>query len=268
MKESTKLIPELTGLIIAAGEAILKVYDSPFSVEYKEDNSPLTLADKLSHEIISTGLRKYSSYPVLSEEMVETPYNERKKWGAFWLVDPLDGTKEFVKRNGEFTVNIALVEGKSPIMGFIYLPVHKTLYYAAQNYGAYKITNVDQTSLKLPEDISKASVKLPLKNVEKKNFTIVASRSHNSPETEAFMEKEKKKHGAVDLISAGSSIKFCLVAEGKADAYPRYAPTMEWDSAAGQAIVEETGKKVVMTDGVTPLLYNKESLVNPHFLVN
>jgi len=267
-EEMTTLLPDLSWLIIAAGEAILKVYESPFSVEYKEDHSPLTLADKLSHEIISTGLRKLASYPVLSEEMAEVGYEERKDWTTFWLVDPLDGTKEFIKRNGEFTVNIALIEGTAPIMGFIYLPVHKVLYYAMKNGGSWCITNTDRISaLKTKEDILNISKRLPDENNKKRNFTIVASRSHNSPETEAFIEQAKAKHGKVDIVSAGSSIKFCLVAEGKADAYPRFAPTMEWDSAAGQIIAEEAGKKVLIGNSVTPLSYNKQSLVNPHFLV-
>jgi len=250
-------------LAIAAGEAIMQVYNSPFSIEYKEDNSPLTLADKLSHEIISTGLRKHSVYPVLSEEMAEVPYGERKNWKTFWLVDPLDGTKEFVKRNGEFTVNIALIEDTRPVMGFIYVPVDKTLYYAMEGAGAFKASSAIN---KKGEEIMNTAEKLPLKS-EKKAFTIVASRSHNSTETEAFINEQKKKHGEINIASAGSSIKFCLVAEGTADAYPRFAPTMEWDSAAGQAIAEETGKKVVLSDGKTPLSYNKQSLVNPHFLV-
>jgi len=262
------LLPKLIGLTVAAGEAIMQVYDSPFSVEYKEDNSPLTIADKLSHEIISTGLRKLSTYPVLSEEMAETAYAERKDWKTFWLVDPLDGTKEFIKHNGEFTVNIALIEDGKPIMGFIYIPVRKTLYYAIKNNGAYRILNVfNALPLKTKDDISKNSEKLPVKHDEKSDYTIVASRSHNSPETDAFIEKKKKENGVVNLVSAGSSIKFCLVAEGKADAYPRFAPTMEWDSGAGQIIAEEAGKKVVLTDGITALSYNKQSLVNPHFLV-
>jgi 3'(2'), 5'-bisphosphate nucleotidase len=267
-EELERLLPLIIGLSVAAGEAIMQVYNSGFSVEYKEDNSPLTLADKLSHEIISTGLQKHSSYPVLSEEMAEIPYNERKNWSVFWLVDPLDGTKEFVKRNGEFTVNIALIENEAPVMGFIYLPVHKTLYYSLQNKGAYRVMKGDSIiHFKSGAEIIKASEKLPAEQPKDKIFTIVASRSHNSPDTEAFIEKERSTHGSVNLVSAGSSIKFCLVAEGKADAYPRFAPTMEWDTAAGQAIAEESGKKVVLPDGKTSLSYNKKSLLNPYFMV-
>lgn len=167
--------------------------------------------------------------------MTETPYTERKSWKTFWLVDPLDGTKEFIKHNGEFTVNIALIEDNKPILGFIYLPVRKTLYYAIKNNGAYRLLNIfNALPLKTKDDISKNSERVPVEQDEKRNFTIIASRSHHSPETDAFIEKEKKQYGAVNLISAGSSIKFCLVAEGKADAYPRFAPTMEWDSGAGR----------------------------------
>jgi|SRR6185437_7384763 len=261
--EITTLPPKLAELIVAAGEAILKVYDSPFSVEYKEDNSPLTLADKLSHEIISTGLRKLSTYPVISEEMAEVSYEKRKIWNTFWLVDPLDGTKEFVKRNGEFTVNIALIENGKPTLGFIYIPVQGILYYAVQGKGAFKVARVESNK---GEHIIKAGKKLPLKENEHTEFTILGSRSHQSELTDAFITEQKAKHSSVRIITSGSSIKFCLVAEGIADAYPRFSPTMEWDSAAGQAIIEEAGKRVVLADGITPLTYNKQSLVNPHFL--
>ena len=268
MDTTAALLPQLVKLIKAAGEAVMKVYDTSFSVEYKEDNSPLTLADKLSHEIICTTLRKHSPFPVLSEEMAEAGYEERKKWDTFWLVDPLDGTKEFVKRNGEFTVNIALVKHTMPVMGLIYLPVHKTLYYALKNRGAYRILNMNTITLpEKEEDVFKISEKLPVKTAVHKTFTIIASRSHTSPETDAFIAKEAEEHGEVDITSVGSSIKFCRVAEGTADAYPRFAPTMEWDTAAGQIIAEEAGKKVTLADGRTPLSYNKEILVNPHFIV-
>jgi len=255
---------KIAELIVAAGEAILKVYESAFSVEYKEDNSPLTLADKLSHEIISTGLRKIAAYPVISEEMAEVTYEERKGWHTFWLVDPLDGTKEFVKRNGEFTVNIALIEKGKPVMGYIYIPVQRMLYFAIQGKGAYRVKNIQSNK---GDDIIKSGKKLPLKESEHSDFAILGSRSHQSELTDAFINEQKAKHSAIRIMTSGSSIKFCMVAEGTADAYPRFSPTMEWDSAAGQAIVEEAGKRVVLSDGKTPLSYNKESLVNPHFLV-
>lgn len=260
------LLPKIIDLIIAAGDAVMKVYNAPFEVEYKEDNSPLTLADKLSHEIIATSLKKWSAAPVLSEEMKEVSYSERKNWDKFWLVDPLDGTKEFVKRNGEFTVNIAYIDNTVPVIGLIYIPVQRTLYYAVKTKGAYRIKNPSGYAGRSTEEIFALSEKLPLP-MSRDNYTIIASRSHNSAETDLFISKEKEKHGMVDIVSAGSSIKFCLVAEGKADAYPRFAPTMEWDTAAGQVIAEEAGKRVTLNDGKTPLSYNKESLVNPHFIV-
>ena len=202
---SLDLLPNVINLAIAAGEAIMQVYSSPFSVEYKEDNSPLTLADKLSHEIIATGLRKYSSYPLLSEEMAQTDYEERKSWKTFWLVDPLDGTKEFIKRNGEFTVNIALIDSNSPIMGIIYLPVNKVLYFTSRGKGAYKITDINPTFLfKDMEAVMIVSQKLPTEKPASGVFTVVASRSHNSPETEAFIAHKTEKHGSVTTISAGS----------------------------------------------------------------
>lgn len=266
--DTSALLPHIIHLAIAAGEAIMTVYNTPFNVEYKDDNSPLTLADKLSHEIISTGLRKRSDIPVLSEEMAEIPYNERKNWERFWLVDPLDGTKEFVKKNGEFTVNIALIEHKVPVMGFIYLPVHKIMYFAIKGKGAYRINDVKTiTGIYSMVELLRLSEKLPIAGDAPKSYTIVASRSHNSPATEAFIEAKKQEHGQVDIVSAGSSIKFCLVAEGKANAYPRFAPTMEWDTGAGQIIAEEAGYRVVLEDLITPLSYNKESLLNPYFVV-
>jgi 3'(2'), 5'-bisphosphate nucleotidase len=262
------LLTNIINLAIAAGEAIMQVYDSPFSVEYKEDNSPLTLADKNSHEVIEAGLKKCSGYPLLSEEMAQADYEVRKGWKTFWLVDPLDGTKEFVKRNGEFTVNIALIEDGKPIMGVIYLPVHRVLYYSSKGKGAHRIKDINpKLEFKDMQEIKSACKKLPAEKPASGVFTIVASRSHNSPETEAFIAHEKEKHGNVTTVSAGSSIKFCLVAEGKADAYPRFAPTMEWDTGAGQAIAEEAGKRVVLIDGKTPLSYNKQSLLNPGFIV-
>jgi 3'(2'), 5'-bisphosphate nucleotidase len=244
----------------------MDVYSKPFEVEYKEDNSPLTLADKISNDIISSGVKRTEYSLILSEEMAEVPYEERKKWKNFWLVDPLDGTKEFVKRNGEFTVNIALISNGVPVLGLIYLPVIQTLYYAIKGKGAYRIQEAGKFIYQTIEQLQKTAEKLPLSN-NKRDYTIIASRSHLSPETEEFINKEEKKHGKVNTISAGSSIKFCLVAEGRADVYPRFAPTMEWDTAAGQVITEEVGKMVLNMETNKPLVYNKKNLVNPFFLV-
>ncbi|HTB05535.1 MAG TPA: 3'(2'),5'-bisphosphate nucleotidase CysQ [Bacteroidia bacterium] len=264
---SERTLIEAIRLSIEAGKAIMQVYAQPFEVEYKEDHSPLTQADKVSNDVLSKGLTATECKQILSEEMAEVPFSERKSWKSFWLVDPLDGTKEFVKRNGEFTVNVALITDGLPVFGIIYLPVHQMLYVGIKGQGAYRILNAANKALpKNKEEFMKVAEKLPLAQA-KRDYTIVASRSHMSPETEAFVAKEKEKHGQVQLVSAGSSIKFCLVAEGKADAYPRYAPTMEWDTGAGHIIAEEIGKKVLRADTNTPLTYNKENLLNPYFLV-
>lgn len=252
---------------LKAGEEILKVYNSDFAVEHKDDKSPLTLADKNAHNVIAEIL-KYTGIPLLSEEGVSIEYAERSMWEYFWMVDPLDGTKEFVKRNGEFTVNIALIHKQKSILGVIYVPVTKTLYFAAENVGCFKseIQNPISDFLNLQELI-KSSNKLPLETTNKK-FTVVASRSHLSEETEMFIDGLKTIHKEIDFLSSGSSIKLCLVAEGSANVYPRFAPTMEWDTAAGQAICEIAGKKVVDYTTNQNLLYNKPNLLNNWFVVN
>jgi 3'(2'), 5'-bisphosphate nucleotidase len=249
---------------LKAGEEILKVYESDFSIEQKEDRSPLTLADKNAHEIICENLKE-TSFPVLSEEGRAVAYAERSGWDYFWMVDPLDGTKEFIKRNGEFTVNIALIHKQRAILGVIYVPVTKTLYYAAEGVGSYKFQITDMIADDL-EGLILQSLKLPVPHANKK-FTVVASRSHLSEETEMFIDGVKTAHKEVEFISSGSSIKLCLVAEGSADVYPRFAPTMEWDTAAGQAICEIAGKKVIDYTTNKPLLYNKTDLLNNWFIV-
>lgn len=251
---------------LKAGEEILKVYESDFAVEHKDDKSPLTLADKNAHNIIC-GKLKETNLPVLSEEGKLIEYAERSQWEYFWMVDPLDGTKEFVKRNGEFTVNIALIHQQRSILGVIYVPVTKTLYFAAEGIGSYKVqsSTFDVQSFGL-NDIIISSEKLPLKIIKSK-FTIVASRSHLSEETEMFIDGIKTTHKEVAFISSGSSIKLCLVAEGSADIYPRFAPTMEWDTAAGQAICEVAGKLVIDYSTNKPVLYNKKNLLNNWFIV-
>lgn len=265
----------LTALIAArrAGEATLEVYNSDFAVEHKDDKSPLTLADKRSHEIIMDDLRKSThnnpTLPILSEEGRDIPYDERKGWESFWLVDPLDGTKEFIKRNGEFTVNIALMHANKPILGVIYVPVTDTFYFAAVSIGAYKLTNTEIVTDNMSVDeLLNKSQKLPISaNNKKAHLTIIGSRSHGTKEFSEFVEHEKEKHGEVEIISAGSSLKFCLVAEGIADVYPRLGPTMEWDTAAGQAIVEQAGGSVIDIQTKEPLRYNKPNLLNPFFIV-
>jgi 3'(2'), 5'-bisphosphate nucleotidase len=249
---------------LLAGEEILDVYEAGFDVEYKEDSSPLTVADKNAHDVIVEALSD-TGFPVLSEEGKNIPYDERKSWEYFWMVDPLDGTKEFVKRNGEFTVNIALIHQQRAVLGVIYVPVTKILYFAAAGAGAFKL----ELSTDLPADLEgliAASYKLPCHR-ESRKFTVVASRSHMSEETEMFIDGLRTVHKEVEFRSSGSSIKLCLVAEGAADVYPRFAPTMEWDTAAGQAICEIAGKQVLDYQNNSPLLYNKENLLNNWFIV-
>ena len=265
----------LTAILAArrAGEATLDVYNSDFAVEHKDDKSPLTLADKRSHEIIMNDLRRSThnnpTLSILSEEGRDIPYDERKGWEYFWLVDPLDGTKEFIKRNGEFTVNIALMHANKPVLGVIYVPVKDTFYFAAVSIGAYKLTNtkIVTDNISVDELLNK-SQKLPISaNNKKAPLTIIGSRSHGTKEFSEFVECMKEKHGEVEIISAGSSLKFCLVAEGIADVYPRLGPTMEWDTAAGQAIVEQAEGSVIDIQTKKPLRYNKPNLLNPFFIV-
>lgn len=266
----------LTAILAAkrAGEAILEVYDSDFEVEQKDDKSPLTLADKRSNDIITDVLEQTitvnnSTVPILSEEGKEIPYDERKKWEYFWLVDPLDGTKEFVKRNGEFTVNIALIHKHKPVLGIIYIPVKDVFYFAAINFGTYKLENSEilTDGLSIKELIDK-SQRLPLNNNNKTTLTVVGSRSHTSEEFSEFVRRLSEKYENVEFISSGSSLKLCLVAEGKADVYPRFGPTMEWDTAAGQAIVEQAKGTVMDTQTNEQLNYNKNNLLNPFFIAS
>jgi len=250
---------------VKAGEKIMEVYTSAsFDVQYKEDDSPLTRADQASHETIEKILLP-SGIPLLSEEGADINYETRSQWKTLWVVDPLDGTKEFVKRNGEFTVNIALVEDGFPVMGIIYVPVSRELYYAVKGQGAYKTTvekNDDSGTL------VKKAVRLQNNNQHDPNVCrVVASRSHLSPETEKYIEEKKQQFARIDLVSKGSSLKFCLVAEGLADCYPRYAPTMEWDTAAGQIIVEETGKTLIDLSTQQRMRYNRPVLRNQWFVV-
>ncbi len=254
----TSLMQHIISTSINAGKAIMDIYDSAdFGVEIKADNSPLTLADKAAHNVIMEGLSK-TDYPVLSEEGVNIPYSERKRWERFWMVDPLDGTKEFIKKNGEFTVNIALIEKGEPVFGVVYAPVLQTLYYGVKGKGAFKarveegvVGDITTLSVSQPGDI----------------LTVVASRSHLNDETLTFIDECKKTYKETDFVSVGSSLKLVLVAEGKAHLYPRYAPTMEWDTAAGHAVALAAGAKVSQVGG-SPLVYNKENLLNPYFVVS
>ncbi|WP_152184263.1 3'(2'),5'-bisphosphate nucleotidase CysQ [Sulfurimonas indica] len=234
-----------------AGKAILEIYKKDFSVEYKDDKSPLTEADTKSNEIICKALEElYPNIPILSEENKTVEYEERKDWEYYWCIDPIDGTKEFIKKNGEFTVNIALVHKDKPVLGVVYAPVLDDMYSAKEGEGAFKNEE-----------------RLPLKTntSPKEKLYVVASKSHLSPETQVFIDALDAKE--IEQISKGSSLKLCMVAEGIADIYPRLAPTMEWDTAAADAVVRESGKMTYQFDRDEPLLYNKENLLNPWFVV-
>jgi 3'(2'), 5'-bisphosphate nucleotidase len=271
------------GAAFEAGDRILEIYNSDFNVQYKADVSPLTKADKCSHEIITRHLSETSAcpnyrIPVLSEEGKNIPYEERRGWKHFWLVDPLDGTKEFVKRNGEFTVNIALIEGDTPVIGIVYVPVQGTLYFAARELGSYRLKGSDVKRAfgrglgkrehgEIVYQFTATSVRLPFGDEgPPRPLTIVGSRSHATSEQEEYIEEMKKKNGEVRVISAGSSLKFCLIAEGSADIYPRGGPTIEWDTAAGQCIVEASGGEVLSFPDALPLRYNKRDLKNGPFV--
>ncbi|MBU0699313.1 MAG: 3'(2'),5'-bisphosphate nucleotidase CysQ [Pseudomonadota bacterium] len=289
----------LTALSAAnrAGSAILEIYDKHFEIRYKEDRSPLTLADRRSHEIIIQHLEQQTDnpLPILSEEGKDIPFEHRKSWDYFWLVDPLDGTKEFIKRNGEFTVNLALIHKNRPVLGVVYIPVRDVYYFAAEGLGAYRLngeTGIDLNAERLPErekttllnTVIARSARLPIDSetsesadhstiqpfnhsTKTKPLTIVGSRSHATRELEEFVEVMRKKYQQVEFIAAGSSLKLCLVAEGRADIYPRLGPTMEWDTAAGQAVVEQAEGSVLDAGTDEPLRYNKENLLNPWFIV-
>lgn len=250
---------------IHAGKAILTVYNQDFEVETKADNSPLTIADKNSHNVIKEALTG-TGFPILSEEGKQLSYAERRNWDIFWLIDPLDGTKEFIKKNGEFTVNIALIKNGHPILGVVYVPVKGILYYGTEGGGSFIVNIADDASDAEIDIAIKQSQSIPSSALPAQ-YTVVASRSHNTPETEAFIEARKQQYGEVDLISAGSSLKLCLVADGKAQVYPRLAPTMEWDTAAGHAIAKFSGCRVYDYTTNNDLAYNKENLLNPWFVV-
>ena len=262
MNQNLKIAIEAS---LKAGEIIMEVYNTPFNVELKDDKSPLTEADKKANDIINSFLVP-TEIPIISEENKQTDYSIRKNWETCWVVDPVDGTKEFIKRNGEFTVNIALVTDGKPVLGVIYVPAVKTLYYAdVSNQEGFKVELDDHNT---PIDyVLEHAVKLEPKGAGSNPIQVVGSRSHMSQDTLDYVDTLKTDGKEVEIVSKGSSLKFCLVAEGNADVYPRFAPTMEWDTAAGQSICNAVGIDVISKETNSTLLYNKENLLNPFFLV-
>ncbi len=249
------MIQEIIKIAEQAGNAILEIYHKDFSIEYKDDKSPLTDADKVSNQIIVEALKQLTpQIPIISEENKLIDYSERKKWLKCWLVDPIDGTKEFIKKNGEFTVNIALIENGEPILSVLGVPAQNKIFYAEKGSGSFVIENSTTKALKINDNITDT-------------IRIVGSRSHQTPELLAYVEEQNSKFKNVEFVAAGSSLKFCLIAEDKADVYPRLGPTMEWDTAAGQLIATEAGAEVLVWETEQPLIYNRENLLNPYFIV-
>ena len=262
------MISELTQLAIKAAikasKDILTIYESDdFEIEKKKDNSPLTKADKAAHNIISSILQK-SNIPILSEEGKNITYETRKYWDKLWIVDPIDGTKEFIARNGEFTINIALIEKNNPVLGVVLAPASGVIYFSEKNVGSFRST-VNFDFFKLEDLLSKAET-LPIYN-KLQMFTVLVSRSHLSKETKAYVKNLKAKYGKVKFMSMGSSLKLCLVAEGKANCYPRFAPTMEWDTAAGHAICKFAGCGLTDLKTNQEMIYNRNELTNNWFIV-
>ena len=244
-------LEDIVAIAQKAGDAIMQIYQKDFKIAYKDDESPLTEADlKANHIICQALLKRYPNIPIMSEENKQTEYDVRKNWKYYWCIDPIDGTKEFIRKNDEFTVNIALIHQNTPVLGVVYAPAIDEMYHAKKGKGAFKNNQ-----------------KLPLQtnpNPKEKLF-VVASKSHLSPETQEFIDNLDTKK--VEQVSKGSSLKLCMVAEGKADIYPRLAPTMEWDTAAADAIVREAGKMTYQFNNHQSMVYNKENLLNPWFIV-
>lgn len=246
------LLAAVKDIAIEAGRRILAIYETDFAVEHKDDKSPLTEADMAAHKTICAGLKELTpDIPVLSEESAKIPYAERSRWTRYWLIDPLDGTREFIKRNGEFTVNIALIHAGAVELGVVYVPVMRLSYYACKDGGAFR------------EEAGQAAVPIRARALPNGPVVVAGSRSHRGDSLNAFLEKL----GPHEMVSMGSALKSCLVAEGKADIYPRLGLTSEWDTAAAQCVVEEAGGRVTGLDMQTLRYNTKDSLLNPHFLV-
>lgn len=246
-------LKDIVNIAKKAGDAIMEIYEKDFTIEYKNDKSPFTEADLKSNEIICSTLKKlYPHIPIMSEVNKEVPYIERKNWNYYWLIDPIDGTKEFIKRTGEFTVNIALIHKNTPVLGVVHAPAFNDMYFSKTGIGAYKNDE-----------------RLPVQQNEKpeKELNVVASISHFFKKTQTFIDELSLHIEKLNLVSKGSSLKLCMVAEGTADIYPRLGPTMEWDTGAAHAIVIESGKQVMQYENSKPVIYNKENLLNPWFIV-
>ncbi|MFA5973257.1 MAG: 3'(2'),5'-bisphosphate nucleotidase CysQ [Lentimicrobiaceae bacterium] len=248
-----------------AGKAIMDIYSGPFEVELKTDNSPLTIADKTAHSLIAEGLSD-TEIPILSEEGTQISYEFRKSWKQFWLVDPLDGTKEFIKKNGDFTVNIALIRDQEPVLGVVFAPVSGFMYWGSQS-GSYRLDTMklDATGFENYQLTKTISERLPCIS-RTQGYLVLGSRSHMNVETESFIRELQNTHPDLLFIARGSSLKFCILAEGGADIYPRFGPTMEWDIAAGHAVAIFAGCSVQQAENGLPLRYNKPSLLNPNFI--
>lgn len=249
--DDSRMLEPLLDIVRMTSRRILKIYATDFAVNKKSDQSPVTAADMAAHDTIVRGLQRLTpELPVLSEESSQIPFSERRRWGSYWLVDPLDGTKEFINRNGDFTVNIALVQEHAPVVGVVHIPVENLSYYGVVGAGAYRVKT------------GAAPQAIQVRPLDGKTLRVVASRSHRGELLDGYLEKL----GAHEIVSRGSALKFCLVAEGAADVYPRLGPTSEWDTAAGHAVLLAAGGQVINVDG-SPLRYNrKESLLNPHFI--
>lgn len=265
MEITDQLISLALRTAFRAGRAIMDIYQQPYSIEFKADKSPLTLADKAAHNIINQALAE-TGIPVLSEEGSQTDYEIRKNWLYFWLVDPLDGTKEFINKNGDFTVNIALINNHQPVLGIVYAPVPGLMYWGSQT-GSFRLD-----ISKLHEDdfdnlyiVLNNSEMLPCLS-RADGLTILGSRSHMNEETQQYIAGLQKNKEGISFVSRGSSLKFCMLAEGGADVYPRFGPTMEWDTAAGHAVAFYAGCAVLQAGNSLPLEYNKPSLLNPFFI--
>lgn len=248
---------DIVKISLDAGNKIMEIYKKDFEVEYKEDQSPLTEADVASNAIIVDALLRMSpGIPIISEENKLLDYDKRRHWDTVWLVDPIDGTKEFIKKNGEFTVNIALVQNNRVVAGVVHVPAQNKTFYASKGQGAFMIENGTEPVQIHVRPLAEDGV-----------LKVVGSRSHKSKEVDDYVKSLEEKYSKIEFVAAGSSLKFCLIAEGKADVYPRLAPTMEWDTCAGQIVAQEAGAEVLNFESKKELDYNKKNLLNPHFIV-